>query len=305
MTASPTLAETLRAAAATLREAGAASPAFEARALIAGVLGLSREKMLAHPELPLATAARDRLADALTRRAGGEPLARITGLREFWSLPIALGPETLVPRPETETVVEAVLGLTPDRGRELAILDLGTGSGCILFALLSELPGARGLGIDLAEGALSVAGDNAERLGFSDRARFQAGDWGRGLKGPFDIIVANPPYIAAPERTRLAPEVRDFDPVLALDGGADGLAAYLRLGPDIARLLADDGIAVLELGAGQAVSVARIFKESGLVAGPALRDLGGRRRALPLARRAARLEAGKMKKKVGNGAVPV
>jgi release factor glutamine methyltransferase len=288
-----------------LKAAGLESPAFEARALISGVLDLSREEMLAHPERPIAPAEEARLGDALTRRAAGEPLARITGLREFWSLPIRLGPDTLVPRPETETVVEAVLDHVADRNRDYSILDLGTGSGCILMALLAELPNARGFGVDRAEGCLEVAAENARRLEFSDRACFAAGDWGRGLAGGFDVIVANPPYIARGERAALPVEVRDFDPDLALFAGPDGLDAYRALAPDCARLLAPDGIGVVEIGAGQAEAIARIFKDSRLLVGLPRRDLAGRARALPFAATVAALEPRISKKKVGNGAVPV
>jgi release factor glutamine methyltransferase len=300
-----TLSEHLRAATAALKAAGLPGPAFEARALMTGVLGLSREELLAHPERTLATGDAARFGDALARRATGEPLARITGVREFWSLPLRLGPDTLVPRPETETVVEAVLDHLDDRADGYSILDLGTGSGCILLALLSELPQARGLGLDRAESCLAVAAENARNLGLTERARFVAGDWGRALAGPFDIIVANPPYIADGEKPALPVEVRDFDPGLALFGGADGLDAYRALAPDFARLLAPDGIGVVELGAGQAAPVAEIFKDSGLFVGAARCDLAGHARALPLAVGSAALERGESKKKVGNRAVPV
>lgn len=305
MKPSPTIGEARSRTTARLRQAGLPSAAFEARALIGGVLGLSREEMLAHPDRRLTAAEGARLGRALERRAGGEPLARITGVREFWSLPIGLGADTLVPRPETETVVEAVLELIGDRDRDTVILDLGTGSGCILFALLSELPRARGLGVDLSAGALACAEENAERLGFAGRARFRQGDWGRGLARKFDIVVANPPYIAERERAGLAAEVREFDPDLALFAGVDGLAAYRRLAPDFARLLKPEGIGVVELGAGQAAAVNRIFKESRLFVGVAKRDLAGHERALPVARRGFRVDARKAKKKVGKGAVPV
>lgn len=299
------LSEAQSLAVAKLREAGLPSPAFEARALLAGVLGLSREEMLAHPERPLEEAEAARLTDALGRRVAKEPLARITGRREFWSLEIRLGPDTLVPRPETETVVEAVLDLAGDRDAAYSILDLGTGSGCILLALLSELPRARGLGVDLAEGALRVARENAKCLGFAGRAEFRMGDWGSGLDGPFDIVVANPPYIAVSDRVALPPEVREHDPEIALFAGTDGLAAYRRLAPDYARLLAPEGIGVIELGAGQEPAVNRIFNDFGLLVGTARHDLGGHGRALPIARGGFRLDPAGAKKKVGKGAVPV
>ncbi len=300
-----TLAALLKDAVAALGGAEIDAPAFEARALLSGVLGLSREEMLARPEQSIDAGARDRFAHALGRRAGGEPLARITGQREFWSLPIGLGADTLIPRPDSETVVEAALALVAERDKEHSILDLGTGSGCLLFAFLAELPHARGLGIDHAAGAISVARDNACRLGFSDRSEFRIGDWADGLSGPFDIIVSNPPYVGREEWGTLPTEVRDFEPELALIGGWDGLSAYRALVPGIKRLLGPDGFAVLELGAGQHDKIAEICRNSGLFLGPVRRDLGGHRRALPVAGSPINLKNLKVKKKVGKKAIPV
>ena len=305
MNAPKTLAALLADAVAVLEAAGLAAPAFEARALLSSVLGLGREEMLAHPKSPVDAESRARFADALERRAGHEPLARITGQREFWSLPIGLGADTLIPRPDSETVVETALLLVADRDEELSILDLGTGSGCLLFALLAELPRARGLGIDRAAGALAVARANGCRLGLSTRAEFRVGDWGEGLAGPFDMIVSNPPYVVEGEWAALPPEVRDFEPELALKGGCDGLAAYRALFPGIARLIAPDGFGVVELGAGQHDQVAEICQNSGLFAGPAVQDLAGHQRALPVARSRIALEFSKTKKKVGKNDVPV
>lgn len=302
---SATLAEHLRAAAASLNRAGLCQSVFEARALLAGVLDLSREEMVARPDRPVSPAEAVRLGDALDRRARGEPLARITGYREFWSLPIRLAPETLVPRPETETVVEEVLDRLADRDAAYSILDLGTGSGCLLLALLTELRQAQGIGVDRAEGALRVARENARNVGVTNRARFVCGDWGASLRGPFDIIVTNPPYISGREMAALPREVKDFDPHLALAGGEDGLAAYRALAPDFARLLAPGGFGVLELGAGQAEAVSEIFRDSGHSVGQARSDLGGHARALPVAAGGKRPAAAQMKKKVGNRAVPV
>jgi len=305
MNAPKTLAALLDDAVTALGAAGLAAPAFEARALLSGVLGLGREQMLAHPERPVDAKSRARFADALGRRAGHEPLARITGQREFWSLPIGLGADTLIPRPDSETVVETALLLVADRDEELSILDFGTGSGCLLFALLAELPRAHGLGIDRAAGALAVARANGHRLGLSARVEFRAGDWAEGLAGPFDIIVSNPPYVAKEELAALPPEVRNFEPELALNGGRDGLAAYRTLMPGIARLIAPNGFGVVELGAGQHDQVAEICRDSGLFTGPAGQDLAGHQRALPFARSRMALEISKMEKKVGKRDVPV
>jgi len=292
-------------AVSVLGAAGFASPAFEARALLSGVLQLGREQMLAHPERPVDSESQARLADALRRRASHEPLARITGQREFWSLPIGLGAETLIPRPDSETVVESALLRVADPDKEYSILDLGTGSGCLLFALLTELPRARGLGIDRAPEALAIARANGHRLGFSSRAEFRVGDWTDGLIGVFDIVVSNPPYVAEEEWAALPPEVRDFEPKLALNGGIDGLAAYRALIPGIARLIAPDGFGVIELGAGQYDQVAEICRNSGLFTGQADQDIAGHQRALPLARSHVGIEISKMKKKVGKRYIPV
>ena len=200
----------------------------------------------------------------MARRLRREPMAYILGEREFWSLPLRVSPAVLVPRPESETVVEAALESIADRAAPLRILDLGTGSGCLLLALLSELPHASGLGIDRSAAALAIARANAERLGLADRAAFREGDWGYGLAGPFDVIVSNPPYVARTDARNLAPEVFAFEPQEALFAGADGLDAYRALAPDCARLLAQDGVTCLEIGQGQGASVAAILRRHGL-----------------------------------------
>lgn len=305
MTAPATIATLLRDAVRILAAAGLEFPALEARALAAAVLGTSREMMLAHPEAVPSPRACRAFAQALRRRSLGEPLARIAGEKEFWSRTFILGPETLIPRPESETVVEAALDLIPEREAALTVLDLGTGSGCLLLALLTELPRARGLGVDRSPGAVAAAAANAERLGLAGRARFRLGDWGEDLEGPFDVIVSNPPYIAERDRRRLAPEVRDHEPPSALFAGSDGLDGYRALAPVLARLMANRGIAMVELGVGQAADVAELFAEAGLVVGAPYRDLAGRPRALPVAKAADRLEKRRMKKKVGKSTVPV
>ena len=261
--------------------------------------------MLADPKRGIDTSARHRFMEAVRRRAAREPFARIIGAREFWSLNLVLGSETLIPRPETETVVETVLEHIPDRRRELTILDLGTGSGCLLLALLSELPAAHGLGIDCAEGAVTVAKANAARLGLASRAAFVAGDWGKALIGPFDIIVCNPPYVAQGERIGLEPEVRYFEPPRALFAGADGLAGYREVVPEIARLLALGGVSVLELGAGQLDDVTGLLNRAGLCTGPVRFDLAGIPRACPAVKSAAQLQINQVKKKVGKSPIPV
>jgi release factor glutamine methyltransferase len=197
------------------------------------------------------------------------------GEKEFWSLAFEVGPAVLIPRPETETVVEAVLDEIAERGAALRLLDLGTGSGCLLLALLSELPNATGLGIDDSAAALAIARRNAARLGLAARAGFAQGRWGEGLRGAFDVIVSNPPYIAESEWPGLQPEIRTFEPKAALVAGPDGLAAYRALAPDCARLLARDGLCALEIGHGQGDAVAEILARHGLQVTQRRRDLAG------------------------------
>lgn len=201
---------------------------------------------------------------ALARRRAREPMSHILGVREFWSLDFVVTRACLDPRPDSETLVEAVLAKIPDRGRPWRILDLGTGSGCLLLALLSELPRATGLGIDSSPAALGVALANAQRLGLAARAQFAERDWTHGIEGIFDVIVANPPYIPSGEIDALAPEVARYEPRAALDGGADGLAAYLAIVPALPRHLAEGGFAAVEVGAGRAGLVAEMARGVGL-----------------------------------------
>ena len=261
-------------AASRLRAAGIDSARLDARILAGAALGFSRDQMLIHANEPVPAAALPRFEAMLARRLAREPVSRILGRREFWSLDFALSPDTLDPRPDSETLVEAALTLVP-RDRPLTILDLGTGSGCLLLALLSELPLAHGLGIDLSQGAVETAASNAERLNLAGRARFARADWRLGLAGRHDLIVANPPYIPKAEIAGLEPEVAGFDPLAALDGGADGLDAYRRLAPMLPDLLTDHGVAVFEVGAGQASAVAALLTAAGLQDGGTRRDLAG------------------------------
>jgi len=224
-----------------------------------------------------------RVLRAIARRLAHEPVARIVGMKEFWGLSVGVSPAVLVPRPETETVVEtalAALDREGERVRPLRIADLGTGSGSLLLALLSELPNAFGVGTDLSVAALAVARDNAERLGLAARAAFVACDFAVALAGPFDLAVANPPYVASGELAQVAPEVRDHDPRLALDGGPDGLGAYRALAADAPRLIGVGGHLVVEVGAGQAAAVAALFSQQQPVDVTGASDLAGTPRAL-------------------------
>lgn len=275
-----------RSVAAQLRGGSIESAESDARVLLSHALGMEDAAILAASKAEAPEAARRRLEGFLARRLAGEPIARIMGRKEFWSRSFRLGSDTLVPRPETETVVEAALAAFPDRNAELRVLDLGTGAGILLAAILAERPRSFGVGIDRSEGALLVARANFESLGLGARASFACGDWGAALNGKFDLIVCNPPYIAAHEFARLSREVRAHDPRLALDGGADGLRAYRAIISDLARLLHAQGVAVLELGRGQECAVANLARDRGLfVAGPARPDLAGIPRALTLRRR--------------------
>jgi release factor glutamine methyltransferase len=203
-------------------------------------------------------------------------------VKEFWGLPLQITPATLVPRPETETIVEAVLtGIEGTmRTRPWRVADIGTGSGAILLALLSELPGASGVGTDIDLSALLTARQNALRLNFASRASFVACRFAAALRGGFDVVVANPPYIPTGDIASLAPEVRDHDPRAALDGGVDGLSAYRGIVPDLGRLLAAEGTVVVELGAKQDAAVAKLLSKSGLKVTATHRDLAGIPRAL-------------------------
>ena len=251
----------------------------EARRLLAAALGTSREALLRDRDAMVPVACYDAM---LARRAAREPLALITGHREFWSLDLLVSPATLVPRPETETLIEAALAARPDRGAVRRVLDLGTGTGCLLLAALTEFPLALGLGVDRVAEAAALARENARRLGLASRALFLAADWAAPLAGRFDLVLSNPPYIARDAIAGLMPEVSRHEPASALDGGADGLDAYRRIARALPGLLAEDGLAVIELGAGQEGDVAAIAAAAGLAIGPACPDLSGTPRALML-----------------------
>jgi release factor glutamine methyltransferase len=282
-----TVLSALLAEAMTLfRDAGLEAPRREAVALAVQCLGLGRESMVGAPDQPVMEAQARRFREAAARRAAGEPLARITGHREFWSLDFILSADTLVPRPDTETVVEAVLSEIADSSAALSVLDLGTGSGCILLALLSELPNAHGTGIDISQMALETARENSRRLGLDGRAGFQIGNWTDGLSAQFDIVVANPPYIAEADCDGLMVEVRDHDPPLALFAGADGLAAFRALIPGLAGVMVPGGLAALECGAGQGPKVAEMLAFAGFDPARLVADTAGHDRVV-VARRSA------------------
>ncbi|MEE7502928.1 peptide chain release factor N(5)-glutamine methyltransferase [Methylobacterium mesophilicum] len=261
--------EALRALTARLHAGGVAEAAGDARFLLLGLLGLEARDLLIEGDRRVGAA-----------DAASEPVARILGAWEFWGLPFRLGPDTLVPRPDTEILVEVALAARPDRAAPLRCLDLGTGTGCILTALLSERPRATGVGLDRSEGALRVARDNAAANGVGDRARFVAGDWCDALRGRFDLVVSNPPYIARAVIATLEREVRGHDPAAALDGGTDGLDAYRRILDGAGTRLAQGGLLVLEIGYDQAEAVADLARAAGYRERGLTRDLAGHDRVL-------------------------
>lgn len=261
-----------KAIALALKRAGIADFTFEARILIEDLAGSSD---------PIDAAAAARLNDALARRLAGEPLWRVLGAREFWGLSFALSPGTLEPRPDSETLIEAALGhLAARRHDELRLLDLGTGTGCLLIATLREFPQSSGLGIDLSPDAVATATGNAARNGVGERAAFHQGNWTAGIDERFDLILSNPPYIGSAEIAHLDKNVREHDPLLALDGGPDGLDAYRALSAALPGHLKPGGLAILEIGAGQEEAVVALMRQAGLSHLDSRRDLGGHIRAL-------------------------
>lgn len=300
MTVATGIGAALTAGRRRLAAAGIEEPGLEARLLLADALGCDMAELIGHPERPLPADAAAGLERQLARRLRHEPMAYILGRREFWSLSLRVDARVLVPRPDTETLVEAALAAAGGR-RGLTILDLGTGSGCLLLALLSELPDACGVGVDISEGALACARANAERLRLADRAVFVCADWADPLQGRFDIIVSNPPYIADDEWAALDPEVRDFEPVAALRGGADGLAAYRRILPALRRLLMPEGRAFVEIGGVAGVSLSQMGPWGGVQVVGMKCDLAGHGRCLEIA---AAAPAG-TKNFLGNQLVPV
>jgi release factor glutamine methyltransferase len=260
-----------------LRDQAIDTPELDARLLVGAVLGLDLTGLATASSRLIADREASELTAFAQRRTAGEPVARIVGVKEFWGLPFRLSATTLVPRPDTETLVEATLEVVRanDPTRQLRIADIGTGSGAILLALLSEMPGAWGVGTDIDQHALQTAADNARRLGLAHRATFIQCSYAQALTGPFDVIVSNPPYIPSADIADLDIEVRNHDPHLALDGGADGLDAYRTLIPQTARLLQAGGALLVEVGHHQSRDVEQLMAAEGLALGPPRADLAG------------------------------
>lgn len=272
-----------------MREAGLESPGREARALVCAATGLGAARLIAEPGLALSGEQQGAFETFLARRLVREPLSRILGRREFFGRTFRITSDTLDPRPETETLIEATLAIVDERGwrkSPIRILDVGTGTGCVVLTLLAELPQARGLGTDIVPGALEVARENAGLVGVTNRVDFRQCRSLEGIEGPFDILVSNPPYIRDEEIPRLDVEVRDFDPRPALSGGADGLAVYRELAAGLDRVVRQ-GAALFEVGAGQSEQVAALLSAGGENAGSISRlrfwsDLGGHIRCVAM-----------------------
>jgi release factor glutamine methyltransferase len=280
----PTVETARRVLTARFKSGAIDSAELDARMLVGAVLGLDLTGMIAAANRPITAKQATHIEQFAHRRMAGEPVARILGHKEFWGLSLQLSAATLVPRPDTETVVELALEIGRAASRRAGparIADIGTGSGAILLALLSEYPDAYGVGTDISVAALRTASANAASLGLKSRAAFVACDYAAALSGGFDLMVSNPPYIRSADIAGLATEVRDHDPLRALDGGADGLDAYRMLVPQAARLLAPGGALVVEVGDGQSGDVRELMTAAGLTQErPAKADLAGIRRAV-------------------------
>ena len=281
--AGASVSEALHVVAQAFRPAGIEGAETDARVLVGHALRLDRSKLISQSDRLLEAREIDAISALAARRLKHEPVSCILGKKEFWSLGLTVTPDVLVPRPETETVVEVALDFVVRGGlrmEKLRILDIGTGSGALMLALLQELPNATGTGTDSSNAAAQVARDNAASLGFGPRCSVIVCDIASDVQGPFDLIVSNPPYIARADIATLPPEVRDYDPMMALDGGEDGLAAYRAIAADAKRLLAAGGRLFVELGKGQEPSVRGLFARTGLKVDPARKDLAGIPRVL-------------------------
>lgn len=272
----------------SLVRAGIEGARRDARLLAGAALGKPPDEMIALRNEAVDWQAQAAFEAMVARRAGGEPVSRILGRRGFWTLDLTIGPEVLDPRPDSETLVETALRLTGATGGDLRILDLGTGSGCLMLALLAELPAASGVGIDKSPDAARLAHQNARACGLASRASFICSDWAAPIAGRFDLVVSNPPYIVHADLMGLAPDVALFDPALALDGGADGLDAYRALIPALPALLVPGGLAVLEFGLGQGADVGSLMQECGLANLEIVCDLAGHERCIAARRLTAK-----------------
>lgn len=279
-----TLQEGLEWGRTQLKKAEIEDGAREARLLLGLILDLRLEYMIGHPEHKMDAQAFETYEKAVKRRVLHEPVSKILGKREFWSLSFDVTRDTLDPRADSETIVEAVLDCIADRDAPLQILDLGTGTGCLLLALLHELPNSYGIGIDKSIKAASVAKINASKLGLGARAGFAACDWAQAIWGAFDFVISNPPYLSEADMKILAPNVSLYDPHSALKGGQDGLECYRIIASQLSRLLKDTGRGAFEIGAAQEDQVVQIMQASGFKVSEKRADLSGRARCIVVAR---------------------
>ncbi len=280
------LTETFRILADCFAAGGIEQADAEARRMVLACTKLTHTALITQPAQPISAQEAATLQNWCARRLAGEPVTRIIGEREFWTLTLRVMPHVLDPRADSETIVETALDLLGERRHHsLRILDLGTGSGALLLALLAECPASTGIGVDLSPHACALAKDNAEANGLASRCDIHQRRWAEGLEGYFDIIVSNPPYIETATIAGLDREVRNHDPMLALDGGTDGLDAYREIIASLPKLLVPNGIAVLELGVGQAGAVSGLAEAAGLEMIALRPDLGGVERALALTHR--------------------
>lgn len=258
-----------------LTASGIASALLDADLLMAHILHTSRESVIAYPERQLTPSQAEQFQVLLARRLAREPMAHLLGKREFWGREFIVTRDTLDPRPDSETLIDAVLNLYQDRNKILNILDFGSGTGCLLLTLLAEFPQSSGLAVDISPAALEVVKRNAAKLGLAKRCQYVVSSWGREVAGSFDLIVSNPPYIPYHEIAGLEPEVALYEPGVALDGGETGLECYQQLAPYISSLLSENGYAALEIGAGQQTEVRNIMEQAGLRPVSSHKDLAG------------------------------
>lgn len=269
-----TLADALDDVEARLREAAIEDPRFESRVLVAHAVDLSVGEVLFHTQRPVTPAEASQIARYTEERSKRKPVSHIFGEKEFWSLTFEVTPDVLTPRPDTETLVETALALVPERDQPVSILDLGVGSGCILLSLLTELPQAYGVGVDIDFDACLVAHRNAFRLGLENRSAIIQGDWMSAIGGKFDLVLSNPPYIPTGDIETLEPEVRDYEPRLALSGGRDGIDCYKRILTSVGTVISPGGSLLLEVGSGQAQAVSAMARQNPLFRVKTAADLG-------------------------------
>ncbi len=254
----------LNSAKNNLQQSGCDNPSLDAQLLLAHTIGKTREFIIGRPEHPLSTEEISAYESLIKRRQNREPLAKIIGKKEFWSREFIVSGATLDPRPDSETIIEAVLELFPDKNSELKVADFGTGSGCLLLTILAEYPESLGIGVDIQRDTLDIAAENAAKLGLAKRSEFILNNWAEGMDGKFDLIISNPPYIKNSDIKELAPEVSAHEPYMALAGGEDGLDCYRLLAPQLKNLLKPNGHLIFEFGMGQENSVREISEHAGM-----------------------------------------